>query len=77
VPPGFAHGFAVVSNSATVLYKCTDLYHPEDEYGILWNDPDLGIPWPKMALVLSNKDQQNPQLRDLPPEQLPVYYSGT
>jgi|UniRef100_A0A7V6A5H0 dTDP-4-dehydrorhamnose 3,5-epimerase len=73
VPPGFAHGFGVVSEDATVLYKCTDFYHPEDECGITWNDPDLGIPWPVTAPLLSDKDQALPRLRDLPQEQLPVY----
>jgi dTDP-4-dehydrorhamnose 3,5-epimerase len=73
VPPGFAHGFAVVSDEATVLYKCTDYYHPEDEYGIIWNDPDLAIPWPVATPLLSDKDQKFPQLKDLPPEELPVY----
>jgi hypothetical protein len=73
VPPGFAHGFAVVSNEATVLYKCTDFYHPEDEQGIIWNDPDLAIPWPAAAPVLSDKDREYPRLREKTPEQLPVY----
>ena len=73
VPPGFAHGFAVVTEAATVLYKCTDFYHPEDECGITWNDPDLAIPWPVADALLSDKDQKLPRLRDLPPEQLPVY----
>lgn len=73
VPPGFAHGFAVVSDVATVLYKCTDYWHPEDEYGILWNDPDLAIPWPTAAPVLSRKDREYPFLRDLLPEELPVF----
>ncbi len=73
VPPGFAHGFAVVSDSATVLYKCTKFYHPEDECGISWNDPDLAIPWPTAAPVLSEKDREYPQLRALSPAQLPVY----
>jgi dTDP-4-dehydrorhamnose 3,5-epimerase len=77
VPPGFAHGFAVVDDAATVLYKCTNFYHPEDEYGIIWNDPDLAITWPVAAPVLSDKDQQLPQLRDLPKEHLPVYDRGT
>jgi dTDP-4-dehydrorhamnose 3,5-epimerase len=62
-----------VSDEATVLYKCTDYYHPEDEYGIIWNDPDLDIPWPVATPLLSDKDQKFPQLRDLPPEELPVY----
>jgi len=73
VPPGFAHGFAVLSDKASVLYKCTDFYHPEDEYGIIWNDPDLAIPWPAAAPVLSDKDRQYSRLRDLSQEQLPVY----
>lgn len=73
VPPGFAHGFAVVSESATVLYKCTDYYHPEDEYGITWDDPDLAIPWPVANPVLSDKDMQNPRLREMPTEKLPAY----
>jgi dTDP-4-dehydrorhamnose 3,5-epimerase len=76
VPPGFAHGFAAVSSEATVLYKCTDFYHPEDEYGIIWSDPDLAIPWPAAAPVLSDKDGQYPRLRDLAPEQLPFYERG-
>jgi|UniRef100_A0A7C3UYY4 dTDP-4-dehydrorhamnose 3,5-epimerase len=73
VPPGFAHGFAVVSQSATVLYKVTDFYHPEDEYGIIWNDPDLAIPWPVAEPLLSDKDLNSPRLREMPPEKLPVY----
>jgi dTDP-4-dehydrorhamnose 3,5-epimerase len=73
VPPGFAHGFAAADGEATVLYKCTDFYHPEDEHGITWNDPDLAIPWPVANPLLSDKDQKLPRLRDLPPEQLPVY----
>lgn len=73
VPPGFAHGFEVLSETATVLYKCTDFWHPADEYGIIWDDPDLAIPWPAAAPVLSDKDRQYLRLRDLPPEQLPAY----
>lgn len=58
VPEGFAHGFLVVSKEAEVLYKTTDFYSPGDEYAVLWNDPDLGIKWPKldMDFVLSEKD---------------------
>ncbi len=73
VPPGFAHGFAVVSETATVLYKCTDFYHPEDECGIIWNDPDLAIPWPTAAPLLSDKDREYLKLREVLPEQLPVF----
>jgi dTDP-4-dehydrorhamnose 3,5-epimerase len=62
-----------VSEAATVLYKCTDFYHPEDECGITWNDPDLGIPWPVTAPLLSDKDQNLPRLKDLARELLPTY----
>ena len=57
VPPGFAHGYCVVSETAAVMYKCTDFYVPEDERGILWNDPALGIHWPVATPLLSAKDQ--------------------
>jgi dTDP-4-dehydrorhamnose 3,5-epimerase len=60
-------------NRATVLYKCTDFYHPEDKHGVIWSDSDLGIPWPVVDPLLSDKDQKLPRLRDLTPEQLPVY----
>jgi len=71
VPPGFAHGFMVVSDTATVLYKVTDFYLPGDEYGVLWNDPDLGIPWPETTGILSAKDEALPRLQDIPRELLP------
>lgn len=58
VPPGFAHGFCVTSESADFCYKCTDYYHPKDERTLLWNDPDIGIEWPAMEnRILSAKDQ--------------------
>lgn len=65
VPQGFAHGFLVLSETATFAYKCDDFYHPEDEGGLLWNDPTVGIEWPitpDMALLLSEKDQRQPPL---------------
>lgn len=71
VPPGFAHGFLVTSDSATVLYKVTDYYQPGDEYGIYWDDPDLGIGWPAAEALLSEKDRQFPQLKDVPVALLP------
>jgi len=64
VPPGFAHGFQVVSDSAEVLYKCTEEYSPADDRGILWNDPELDISWPLGDPVLSGKDKVHPRLRD-------------
>ncbi len=63
VPPGCAHGLCVVSEVAQVEYKCTDLYDPEGEGGIAWNDPDLAIPWPIDAPLLSARDEQHPTLR--------------
>jgi dTDP-4-dehydrorhamnose 3,5-epimerase len=65
VPPGYAHGFCVISEVADFQYKCTDYYQPEDEGGLLWSDPDVGIPWPVAEPQLSAKDQLNPRLRDL------------
>ncbi len=65
IPKGFAHGFMVVSDYAEFAYKCDDFYHPEDEGGIMWNDPDVGVEWPKVGeVLLSEKDKRNPLLRD-------------
>jgi dTDP-4-dehydrorhamnose 3,5-epimerase len=71
IPPGLAHGFCALSDEADVLYKCTDVYHPDDEGGIVWDDPDLAIPWPVEAPLLSDKDRALPRLRDLGPDDLP------
>ena len=65
IPRGFAHGFCVLSESAHVAYKCSDYYNPEDEGGILWSDPAIGIDWPVKEPMLSDKDQQYPCLKDL------------
>ena len=73
VPEGFAHGFCVLSEIADVMYKCTDLYAPGDEYGILWSDPALAISWPVENPILSDKDAANPALKDVPESHLPVY----
>lgn len=56
VPPGFAHGFCVTSDIADFQYKCTDYYNPRDEGGLIWNDPQLNIPWPTSSPLLSKKD---------------------
>jgi dTDP-4-dehydrorhamnose 3,5-epimerase len=71
VPPGFAHGFMVTSHTAIVLYKVTDFYNPGDEYGIIWNDPDLAIDWPLATAVLSDKDLEFPTLKNTPTPYLP------
>jgi dTDP-4-dehydrorhamnose 3,5-epimerase len=65
VPPGFAHGFEVLSDTADFEYKCTDYYDPSDEGCILWSDPDLDIPWPIANPVLSTKDESAKRLVDL------------
>jgi len=72
VPPGFAHGFCVLSEMADVEYKCTELYDPADEFGVLWNDPELGISWPVREPLLSEKDRTAPLLAELT-EVLPVF----
>lgn len=64
VPPGFAHGFMLLSDMAEILYKCTREYSPQDERGIIWNDPDIGIVWPLADPVLSVKDMRHPGLKD-------------
>lgn len=65
VPPGYAHGFLVLSDIADFEYKCTDYYHPEDETGLLWSDPDVAIDWPNDHPHLSEKDLQLPTLADI------------
>ncbi len=73
VPTGFAHGFCVLSETADVIYKCTDLYAPGDEYGILWSDPSIAVAWPIKTPVLSDKDSKNPKLKEVPEALLPLY----
>ncbi|MBR4769720.1 MAG: dTDP-4-dehydrorhamnose 3,5-epimerase [Clostridia bacterium] len=65
IPRGFAHGFLVLSEYATFCYKCDEIYHPEDEGGIIWNDPGIGIEWPDAGeILLSEKDKKHPTLRE-------------
>lgn len=71
IPPGFAHGFCVLSESADFFYKCTELYSPADERAIAWNDPRIGIRWPIAEPLLSKKDQGAPLLEAAP--HLPSY----
>jgi dTDP-4-dehydrorhamnose 3,5-epimerase len=65
VPGGFIHGFCVTSERAEVEYKCTDLYDPGGELGVIWNDPDIGVAWPVKEPVLSGKDAAAPRLKDV------------
>ncbi len=68
IPRGFAHGFLVLSDEAEFVYKCDDFYHPEDEGGIMWNDPTIGVDWPLEGIdeiKLSAKDMNNPRMEKL------------
>ena len=74
IPRGFAHGFLVLSDTAEFCYKCDDIYHPNDEGGLMWNDPEIGIEWPALdgdkaldvaKLILSDKDRRHPGLSEL------------
>lgn len=65
IPPGFAHGFCVLSPSLHVEYKCTDFYDPSDEVSIAWNDPEIAIDWPLADPIVSEKDRRAPRLKDL------------
>ncbi len=73
IPEGFAHGFCVLSETADVLYKCTDVYKPDDEYGILWSDQTVGIDWPVTKPTVSDKDCESPGLGEVPTSHLPVF----
>lgn len=70
IPPGFAHGFCALSDVADVTYKCTEIYYAEDDRGVLWNDPSIGIQWPISDVLLSPKDRRHapldPTRGDLP-----------
>ena len=65
IPPGFAHGFLVLSDVADFEYKCTDVYHADDETGVIWNDPEIGIDWPLDNPIISDKDAKLPSLAAL------------
>ncbi len=72
IPPGHAHGFCVLSKRAQVEYKCTDIYVPEDEITLAWNDPDIGIEWPLADPQLSDRDRSAPRVTELS-DRLPVF----
>ncbi len=73
IPEGFAHGFCVLTETAYVVYKCTEFYAPDDEGGILWSDRKIGIDWPVTDPLVSAKNSQYPCLNDVPPKRLPTY----
>lgn len=73
IPPGVAHGFAVLSEHAVVAYKCTTYYEPTGDLTIRWNDPAIGIDWPLQEPVLSSKDSSAPLLSEIDPARLPVF----
>lgn len=73
IPKGFAHGFVALTDSVQFLYKCSDVYDPASEYGILWNDPDVAISWGVANPLLSEKDANYSTLASLPREFLPRY----
>lgn len=70
IPPGFAHGFCVLSEVADFAYKCTEYYNPQAEHGIAWDDPTLGIQWPVQTPILSPKDQLYPRLNEITHDKL-------
>lgn len=73
IPEGFAHGFAVLSERALFSYLCTDVYVREADAGVRWNDPAIGIDWPDLSPLLSDKDAAAPLLEDIDPGRLPVF----
>jgi dTDP-4-dehydrorhamnose 3,5-epimerase len=73
VPEGFAHGYCVLSDEAIFAYKCSDVFTPECEKGVLWSDQDIGIDWPVKTPILSEKDRRYPCLKNIPEEDLPEY----
>jgi len=73
IPEGFAHGFCVLSKTAHFSYKCSDFYAPDDEGGIIWSDPDIGIDWPVKDPMISEKDKHYQRLCELLPEQLLMF----
>jgi dTDP-4-dehydrorhamnose 3,5-epimerase len=76
IPPNFAHGFSVMSENAEFLYKCTDFYHPGDEIGLSWNDPEINVDWHLQGeAIISDKDAVLPTLAQIR-DKLPLYEDG-
>jgi len=71
LPAGVAHGFCTLGDENEILYKCTEHYYPDDEAGVLWNDPDLEIPWPFSDALIKERDAAFPRLKDVDPSRLP------
>lgn len=65
IPSGFAHGFMALEDNTVFMYKCTNVYSPEHDRGILWNDPVIGIDWPSIQAIVSEKDQKHPLLHEI------------
>jgi len=76
ISAGFAHGFCVTSETALFAYKCTEMYQPQSEYGLSWQDSDLGIKWPIEKTLLSEKDLIYPRLKDIETNLLPLYHGA-
>jgi len=71
LPPGVAHGFCTLADKNEILYKCSEYYYPEDETGVLWRDPDIGIDWPVRDPLLKDRDEAYPLLKDVVESRLP------
>ena len=71
LPPGVAHGFCTLGEENEILYKCTDYYYPDDEAGVVWNDPELEIRWPVTNPIITPRDAAYPKLDDIDPARLP------
>jgi len=65
IPRGFAHGYSVESEDALVNYKCTEIYNPDEEFGIIWDDPDINIAWPQNSYIISERDKKNMYFKEL------------
>lgn len=73
IPRGFAHGFQVLTETADFAYKCSNYYDKDGERGLYFNDPEIGIPWETMELIVSQRDNELPNLKDIPTEDLPNF----
>ena len=71
LPPGVAHGFCALTEEVEIYYKCTDYYYSEDEGGVLWKDPDIGITWPVEEPIIKESDANFPHMKDIPEDKLP------